>query len=139
MVKTESNVNGDYQHEKYTSGTKYYVMFAKDSLRYDFLRQRNKIGDLETSKDGMYIEDVTKTVEHQGYAFDIDEDETHRTISEALGMMMIQIAEKVSNHSFFRNYNIWDKSEMQSYAYEKIIRGLPNYSFKFTNVFAYFT
>lgn len=31
------------------------------------------------------------------------------------------------------------KEDCQSYAYEKIIRGLFNYSFKYTNAFAYLT
>jgi hypothetical protein len=31
------------------------------------------------------------------------------------------------------------KQDCQSYSYEKIIKGLFNYSFRFTNVFAYLT
>lgn len=84
------------------------------------------------------VDDVTEIVKRDGYAFNIDIPE-ERIMSEKFGCMMMTIAQKVSNHSFFRNYPLELKQDMAAYAYEKIIKGLFNYSFRFTNAFAYLT
>ena len=62
-----------------------------------------------------------------------------RVLSERLGLMFMEIARKITNHSFFRNYSQWEKEDMQIYAHEKLISGLKNYNFKFKNPFAYFS
>ena len=66
-------------------------------------------------------------------------DYTKRTISEELGRMMMQIAWKVLNRSEFRNYTKELKEDMASFGYYKIIRGLKNFDFRFTNCFSFFT
>jgi len=60
-----------------------------------------------------------------------------RTISEELGKMFMELARKISNHSFFRNYTLEMKQDMMGHAYEKLVSGLKNYNFKYTNAFAY--
>lgn len=113
LVLTKSGVNGDYQHEKFQKSYRYYIQYPKTNPRYqEIQRQKDWKKRVQEIKRGVILENVTKIVEHQGYAFDIDDDDSHRKISDNLGMMMIKIAEKVSNHSFFRNYNSWDKSDM---------------------------
>lgn len=62
-----------------------------------------------------------------------------RIISEELGKMMIMIADKLLNHSSFRNYPLEVKQDLRSLGLLKLIRGLKNYNFKFNNAFAYFT
>lgn len=62
-----------------------------------------------------------------------------RIISERLGKMMIMIADKLLNHSSFRNYPLEVKQDLRSLGLLKLIRGLKNYNFKFNNAFAYFT
>ena len=59
--------------------------------------------------------------------------------SEEMGRMLLLIAERISNHSFFRNYPKELKEDMQMYAIEKMLSGMKNFNFKYTNVFAYFT
>jgi hypothetical protein len=62
-----------------------------------------------------------------------------RIISEKLGMMMMAIANKLLNHSNFRNYPFELKQDMASYFYYKLIKGLKNYNFEFNNPFAWCT
>ena len=62
-----------------------------------------------------------------------------RIISERLGTMMMAIANKLLNHSNFRNYPHELKQDMASYFYYKLIRGLKNYNFEFSNPFAWCT
>lgn len=62
-----------------------------------------------------------------------------RIISEELGKMMIAIGTKVLNRSEFRNYPKELKEDMASFGYFKIIRGLKNYDFRFSNAFSFFT
>lgn len=62
-----------------------------------------------------------------------------RIISEKLGTMMMAIANKLLNHSSFRNYSVELKQDMASFFYFKAIRGLKNYNFEFNNPFAWFT
>ena len=62
-----------------------------------------------------------------------------RIISEELGKMMIAIGTKVLNRSEFRNYSKELKEDMASFGYFKIIRGLKNYDFRFSNAFSFFT
>lgn len=53
--------------------------------------------------------------------------------------MMIMIADKLLNHSSFRNYPLEVKQDLRGIGLCKLIRGLKNYNFKFNNAFAYFT
>jgi len=53
--------------------------------------------------------------------------------------MFMEISRKISNHSFFRNYTLETKQDLISYALEKMIGGMKNYNFKYTNAFAYFS
>jgi uncharacterized protein (UPF0216 family) len=62
-----------------------------------------------------------------------------RVISEELGRMLMAIANKILNHSNFRNYDKELKADMASYFYYKAIRGLKNYNFKFNNPFSWLT
>ena len=66
-------------------------------------------------------------------------DYTKRKMSEELGKMMIAIADKVLNHSNFRNYSKELKEDMRGFFFYKIIKGLKNYNFEFNNPFAFFT
>lgn len=51
----------------------------------------------------------------------------------------MELARKISNHSFFRNYPLELKQDMMGHSYEKLVSGLKNYNFKYTNAFAYFS
>lgn len=62
-----------------------------------------------------------------------------RIISEELGKMFLAIGNKLLNHSNFRNYPKELKEDMLGYFLFKIIRGLKNYNFKFSNPFAFVT
>lgn len=53
--------------------------------------------------------------------------------------MMIMIADKLLNHSSFRNYPLEVKQDLRSLGILKLVKGLKNYNFKFNNAFAYFT
>lgn len=66
-------------------------------------------------------------------------DYTKRVISDKLALMLMEIARRVTNHSYFRNYSQETKEDMMSYGILKVIRGLKGYNFKYTNAFAYFT
>lgn len=66
-------------------------------------------------------------------------DDESRVISEELGNYFLAIAGRLTNHSAWKNYNKSIRDEMTSYACFKMIQGLPNYNFQFTNPFAYFT
>lgn len=63
----------------------------------------------------------------------------NRVISERLGEMFMAIGKKLLNHSNFRNYPQELKEDMLGYFFYKIIRGLKNYNFEFTNPFAFVT
>lgn len=124
-------------HEKYKRGTRYFIKFPKTHPRYSKERPIGFKYYRQTSKE--VVEEVTQFVKDDNYAFDIDENPLERTMSNDFGKMMMLIAQKVSNHSFFRNYPLELKQEMAAYAYEKIIKGLWNFKFKYTNAFAYIT
>ena len=62
-----------------------------------------------------------------------------RIITEEFGKMIQMIAERLTNHSNFKNYTKELKQDMISYACFKCIQGIHNYNFEFKNAFAYFT
>lgn len=161
MIPTKIIENTDQKHEQFQPDTTYIIKYPKTHKRYtDWLVREQKIKEKETkglNKNGKkqnpfeiltfisigrkyVIEDVTKLVQYNGWTFDIDDPldpETGRVMSENFGRMIMMIAQKISNHSYFRNYSLELKQDCQSYSYEKIIKGLFNYSFRFTNAFAY--
>ena len=83
--------------------------------------------------------DSNKEEEEKLIAQGLPIDYTNRKISEELGKMMMAIAQKVLNHSNFRNYSKELKEDMQGFFFFKIIKGLKNYNFEFNNPFAFFT
>lgn len=62
-----------------------------------------------------------------------------RIITEEFGKMIKMIAERLTNHSNFKNYTRELKQDMISYACFKCIQGIRNYNFEYKNAFAYFT
>lgn len=68
-----------------------------------------------------------------------DGEEDKRVITEEFGKMIKMIAERLTNHSNFKNYSKEMKQDMVSYAQFKCIQGIHNYNFEYKNAFAYFT
>ncbi len=104
-------------------------------------RQAKKIaaGELEPkNKDRFYCTNKDLQAELIKWR-DSAEKPEDRIISEELGRMMIMIADKLLNHSSFRNYPLEVKQDLRSLGILKLIKGLKNYNFKFNNAFAYFT
>lgn len=62
-----------------------------------------------------------------------------RVISEQLGKYFLLISERLTNHSSWKNYSKDIHADMVSQACFKMIQGLDNYNFAFSNPFAYFT
>ena len=88
-------------HEEYRPGVRYFVEYGKDHPRY--AEQLDGGVQFYSETDDSVIEDVTSYVENSGWAFDID-DPNERTMSNELGNMIIHMADKILNHSNFRNY-----------------------------------
>lgn len=70
---------------------------------------------------------------------DSNKDPEKRIISNRFGEMMLAISSKVLNRSEFRNYPKEVKEDMASFGHYKLLKGIKNYDFKFTNVFSYVT
>ena len=104
---------------------RYYVTNA------DLLRELKKWRDSNLEEESK-LKEIYGEKEYKNHI-----DYTRRTISEELGKMFMELARKISNHSFFRNYTIEMKQDMMGHAYEKLVSGLKNYKFKYTNAFAY--
>ena len=62
-----------------------------------------------------------------------------KPIPEEFGKMIQMIAERLTNHSNFKNYTREMKQDMVSYAEYKCFQGIGNYNFEYKNAFAYFT
>ncbi len=62
-----------------------------------------------------------------------------RVISEQLGKYFLMIAERLTNHSSWKNYSKDIHTDMIGHACFKMIQGIDNYNFAFSNPFAYFT
>ena len=101
--------------------------------------KRLAAGELEPkNKDRFYC--TNKDLQEELLKWrDSAENPEDRIISERLGSMIIMIADKLLNHSSFRNYPLEVKQDLRGIGILKIIRGLKNYNFKFNNAFAYFT
>lgn len=68
-----------------------------------------------------------------------DGEKDRRVITEEFGRMIMMIADRLTNHSNFKNYPFGLKQDMKSYAHFKCIQGIYNYNFEYKNPFAYFT
>lgn len=62
-----------------------------------------------------------------------------KQIPVEFGKMIQMIAERLTNHSNFKNYTREMKQDMVSYAKYKCFQGIGNYNFDYKNAFAYFT
>ena len=60
-------------------------------------------------------------------------------ISNELGKMFMDIAIKLTGHSYFRNYAYHTKEDLVGYALEKMVKSVENYNLEKTKPFAYFT
>ena len=125
------------QHEKYQDGIKYFVEYPK-TTEWMLKRKRSNPINIYKETNTTIIENVTMEIEHNGWAFDYSRPED-RVITDNLGKMMIHLAEKLLNHSSFRNYKPELKEDMRAQFYIKIIKGLKTYNFKFNNPFSFFT
>ena len=117
-----------------------YVRRNKDELTRQKLETQVKrsIGRPRKCDDSYYVTNEQLMAELVKWR-ESGETEDTRTISEDLGKYFLAIAGRLTNHSAWKNYNKSIRDEMTSYACFKMIQGLPNYNFQFTNPFAYFT
>ena len=164
LVNTELNDTQE-GHEKYVEGMRYFVRISKfnddewkESFDDDgkpeklFIKGHNtKL--LEKAKEQLEDEhqekfyketkdyithEITHQVRKEGWAFNFDVVED-RVINELIGQMMLKIGKKLTNHSNFRNYTPELKEDMVFFGIQKLIKGLKNYNFKFSNPFAWMT
>lgn len=84
------------------------------------------------------IHEITSVVRKEGWAFNYDVVED-RIITNEVGEIMLKIGRKLLNHSNFRNYDVELKEDMLMFGCSKLIKGLKNYNFKFSNPFSWFT
>ena len=117
-----------------------YVRKNKDEITKQKLETQVKrsVGRPRKCDDSYYVTNEQLLAELIKWR-DSGEDEESRTISENLGNYFLAIAGRLTNHSAWKNYNKSIRDEMTSYACFKMIQGLPNYNFEFSNPFAYFT
>lgn len=111
---------------------------AKQQLE-DFVRDGvlNESKFYNETKDYI-IHDITAVVRKEGWAFNYDVVE-YRIITDEIGEIMMKIGRKLLNHSNFRNYDLELKEDMLMFGCSKLIKGLKNYNFKFSNPFSWFT
>lgn len=163
LVNTSED-NSQEGHEKYQDKTRYFVRIPK--INDDTWKEVVEDGKTEkvlvkghntkliekaheqlkeNGEDTFYKEtkdyithEVTSTVRKEGWAFNFDVVED-REINELVGTMMLKIGKKLTNHSNFRNYPPELKEDMIFFGIQKLIKGLKNYNFKFSNPFAWMT
>lgn len=141
--KTTRNQKSKAQPKKKEPAQKKLTLAEKQEIKLQRQKERQarKIaaGELEPkNKDRFYCTNKDLLEELVKWR-DSAEKPEDRIISEELGKMMIMIADKLLNHSSFRNYPLEVKQDLRSLGLLKLIRGLKNYNFKFNNAFAYFT
>lgn len=112
---------------------RYYVKNA------DLLRELYKWRDSNLEEEKREYEKWQSLPESVKKAHPYEIDYNKRTISEEFAKMFMELARKISNHSYFRNYTLEMKQDMCGHAYEKFVTGLKKFNFKYTNVFAYLT
>lgn len=110
---------------------RFYVTNAKLLEQLNIWKESGKI-----LKKGQYLNCKNEIVNSDGT---IIQEEDNRVIPEEFGKMILMIAQRLSNHSNFKNYSHELKQDMISYACYKCIQGMRNYNFAFKNAFAYFT
>lgn len=92
------------------------------------------------NKERFYVTNAKLLNELYAWRDSAPEDQKdQRIITEEFGKMIKMIAERLTNHSNFKNYTRELKQDMVSYACFKCIQGIHNYNFEFKNAFAYFT
>lgn len=146
--------NSSYSEKATCSSTRLVARSANQKPRKLTLEEKQEIklkrqkerqakrlaaGELEPkNKDRFYC--TNKDLQEELLKWrDSAENPEDRIISERLGSMIIMIADRLLNHSSFRNYPLEVKQDLRGIGILKIIRGLKNYNFKFNNAFAYFT
>jgi hypothetical protein len=116
MVPTEIDETTDQKHEPFKKRTTYVIKYEKTNKRYsdwmqklEKIRKREEKGIVRKAKPNnpfeqpkfisvgrkYVIEDVTRIVEYNGWAFDIDDPldpQTGRIMSENFGRMIMMIA-----------------------------------------------
>ncbi len=109
-----------------------YLRGGDGSLRKVVKRKKSTDSSRYYVTNAMLLEEMIKWR-------DSDPDPDKRQPSEEFGKMIMEIARRVTNHQYFRNYTKEMKEDMMGYAYLKIMKGLKGFNFKYTNVFAYLT
>lgn len=99
---------------------------------------RKQIYKNRSDPNGFYVTNKGLMEELEKWR-DSAENVDDRKASEELGNMFLQIARRLTNHSYFRSYTKEVKEDCVGYAVYKCLTGIKNYNFKFTNPFAYFT
>ena len=97
--------------------------------------EKAKQGD-PTNKDRFYCTNkqlLAELIKWRDSAKNVED----RVISEELGRMFMALTAKILNRSEFRNYPRELKEDLQGFAWYKLIRGLKNYDFNFTNPFSW--
>ena len=110
---------------------RFYVTNAKLLEQLNIWKESGKI-----LKKGQRYDSLGQIIDIDGNVI-LEED--NRIIPEEFGKMILMIAQRLSNHSNFKNYSYDLKQDMISYACFKCMQGLKNYNFAFRNAFAYFT
>ena len=126
----KANAKKDYFKALHTKAKAQIEEMAKDGIIQEakFFSQ---------TKDYI-IHDITSVVRKEGWTFNYDIVED-RIITNEVGEIMLKIGRKLLNHSNFRNYDIELKEDMLMFGCSKLIKGLKNYNFKFSNPFSWFT
>ncbi len=70
---------------------------------------------------------------------DSHKDPAKRVMSDQLGEYIYKIASRLTGHAKFRGYSDDVKADLVSTACYKVVSGIKNYKFEYTNAFAYIT
>ena len=139
MAKTQTVKNQTARSRKTAQGGDKKLSYEeKKELKLKASKERARTKPEPANKDRFYCTNKELLAELVKWRDSAKRPED-RTISEELGRMMIAIGTKVLNRSEFRNYPKELKEDMASFGYYKLIRGLKNYDFRFTNCFSFFT
>lgn len=156
LVKTKT-FDTPEQHEQHEDGVRYFVKISKEeALANEYVKKLVEKAHMQLAEQNhlkkydpevckfyketpsYYVHEITSYVKKEGWTFNYDLVE-ERTITNTLGEMMMKIGKKLLNHSNFRNYSPELKEDMLMMGSEKLIRGLKNYNFRFSNPFAWFS
>lgn len=135
-AKTKKTVKKEPLKKKLTLAEKQELKLQRQKERQ---AKRRAAGETEPkNKDRFYCTNKELLAELIKWR-DSAEKPEDRIISEELGKMMIMIADRLLNHSNFRNYPLEVKQDLRGLGLCKLVQGLKNYNFKFNNAFGYFT